>query len=427
MISSAQSLSCVQLFATPWTAALQASLSITNSWSLFKLMLLSWWCHSTISCSVVPFFSSFNLSQHQDLLQWVSSSHQGTKILEFQLQISPSNEYSGVISFRMNWLDLLAVQVTLKSLLQHHSSKASVLQCTAFFIVQLSHLYMTIGKMITLTRWTFVGKVMPLLFNMLSGLVISFLPSSKHLSISWLQSPTAVILKTPKIKSVTVSAVSPSICHEVMGPVAMIFIFWMLSFKPTFSLSSFTFIKSLFSSSLLYAIRVVSSVYLWLLIFLPAILIPACASSSPAFLMMYSAYNLNKQSDNIQPWCTPFLIWNHSAVPCPVITIASWTAYRFLRRQVVCYSYLFKNFPQFVLIHTVKGFGTVNKAEVDVFLQFPCFLDDPKMLAIWSPVPLPFLNSAWTSGISQFTYCWSLAWRILSISLLVCEMSAIVW
>ena len=157
MISSAQSLSCVQLFATPWTAALQASLSITNSWSLFKLMLLSWWCHSTISSSVVPFFSSFNLSQHQDLLQWVSSSHQGTKILEFQLQISPSNEYSGVISFRMNWLDLLAVQVTLKSLLQHHSSKASVLQCTAFFIVQLSHPYMTTGKTIALIRQTFVG------------------------------------------------------------------------------------------------------------------------------------------------------------------------------------------------------------------------------------------------------------------------------
>ena len=146
MISSARSLSRVQLFATPWTVARQASLSITNSRSLFKLMLLSRWCHSTISCSVVPFSSSFNLSQHQNLLQWVSSSHQGEKILQFQLQISPSSEYSGMISFGMNWLDLLAVQVTLKSLLQHHSSKASVLQCTAFFIVQLSHPYMTTGK-----------------------------------------------------------------------------------------------------------------------------------------------------------------------------------------------------------------------------------------------------------------------------------------
>ena len=140
---------------------------------------------------------------------------------------------------------------------------------------------------------------MSLLFNMLSRLVITFLPRSKHLLISWLQSPSAVILVPPKIKSATVSTVSPSICHEVMGPDAMILVFWMLSFKPTFSLSSFTFIKRLFSSYALSAIRVVSSAYLKLLIFLPAILIPACASSSPAFLMMYSAYKLNKQGDNI--------------------------------------------------------------------------------------------------------------------------------
>ena len=119
-----------------------------------------------------------------------------------------------------------------------------------------------------------------------------------------------------------------------MGPDAMILVFWMLSFKPTFSLSSFTFIKRLFSSSLLFAIRVVSSVYLRLLIFLPAILIPACASSSLAFHMMYSAYKLNKQSDNTQPWRTPCPIWNQSVVPCPVLTVASWPAYRFLRRQI---------------------------------------------------------------------------------------------
>ena len=147
-----------------------------------------------------------------------------------------------------------------------------------------------------------------LLFNMLSRLVIAFLPRSKHLLISWLQSPSAVILEPQKIKSVTVSIVSPSISHEVMGPDAMIFVFWMLSFKPTFSLSSFTFINRLFSSSSLSAIRVVSSAYLRLLIFLPAILVPACASSSPAFLMMYSAYKLNKQGDGIQPWHTPFPI-----------------------------------------------------------------------------------------------------------------------
>ena len=131
----------------------------------------------------------------------------------FSFSISPSNEYSGLISFRMYWLDLLAVQGTLKSLLQHHSSKASILRCSAFFTVQLSHPYMTTGKTIALTRWTFVGKVMSLLFNMLSRLVITFLPRSKCLLISWLQSPFAVILEPQKIKSVTVSTVSPSICH----------------------------------------------------------------------------------------------------------------------------------------------------------------------------------------------------------------------
>ena len=142
---------------------------------------------------------------------------------------------------------------------------------------------------------------MSLLFNMLSRWVITFLPRSKWLLILWLQSPSAVILEPPKIKSNTVSTVSPSISHEVMGPDAMIFVFSMSSFKPTSSLSSFTFIKRLFHSSSLSAIRVVSSAYLRLLIFLPAILIPACTSSSPAFLMMYSASKLNKQGDNTQP------------------------------------------------------------------------------------------------------------------------------
>ena len=142
---------------------------------------------------------------------------------------------------------------------------------------------MTTGKNIALTRWTFVDKVMSLLFNMLSGLVITFLPRSKCLLISWLQSPSAVILEPPKIKSATVYTVSPTICHEVMGPDIMILVFWMLSFKPTFSLSSFTFIKKLFSSSSLSAIRVVSSAYLRLLIFLPAILIPACALPAQGF------------------------------------------------------------------------------------------------------------------------------------------------
>ena len=144
---------------------------------------------------------------------------------KFSFSISPSNEYSGLISFRIDWLYLLAVKGTLKRLLQHHSSKASILRHSAFFIVQLSHPYMSIGKTIALTRQTFVGKVMFLLFNMLSRLVIVFLPRSKHLLISWLQSPSAVILEPKKVKSLTVSIVSPSICHEVRGPDALILVF----------------------------------------------------------------------------------------------------------------------------------------------------------------------------------------------------------
>ena len=168
----------------------------------------------------------------------------------FSFSISPANEYSGLIFFRMNWMDLLAVQGTLKSPLQHQISKASILQQPTFFTVQLSYTYMTTGKIIALTRPTFVGKVMSLLFNMLSRLVIAFLPRSKHLLVSWLQSPFAVILEPPKMKSVSVSIVSPCICHEVMGLDAMILVFWMLSFKPTFSLSTFTFINRFFTSLL---------------------------------------------------------------------------------------------------------------------------------------------------------------------------------
>ena len=158
------------------------------------------------------------------------------KYWSFSFSISPSKEHPGLISFRMDWLDLLAVQETLKSLLQHHSSKASILQPSALFTVHLSHSYMTTGKTTALTRWTFVGKVTSLLLNMLSRLVITFLPRSKRLLISWLQSTSVVILEPPKIKSATVYTVSPSISHEVMGPDAMICIFWMLSFKPIFSL-----------------------------------------------------------------------------------------------------------------------------------------------------------------------------------------------
>ena len=152
------------------------------------------------------------------------------KYWSFSYNISPSSKHPGLISFRMDWLDLLAVQGTLKSLLQHqHSSKTSVLQCSAFFIVQLSHPYMTSGKTISLTRQTFVGKVMSLLFNMLSRLIITFLPRSKHLLISWLQSSSAVILEPPKIMPLF-STICPCISHEVMGPDAMIFVFLRLSF-----------------------------------------------------------------------------------------------------------------------------------------------------------------------------------------------------
>ena len=140
--------------------------------------------------------------------------------------------------------------------------------------------------------------------------------------------PSVVNLGPPKIKSATIS---PSICHEVMGLYAMILLFWMLIFKPTFSLSSFIFINRLFSC-LISAIRVLSSVYLRLLMFLPEILIPGCTSSSLAFCTMHSAYKLNKQGDNIQPWCTPFPIWNQSVIPCSVLTVASWPAYRFFKR-----------------------------------------------------------------------------------------------
>ena len=225
MFSSVQSLSRVQLFATPWTAG-QASLSITNSRSLFKffsIKLVMQSNHLILCCPLLllpSIFPNIRVYSNESILRirW-------PKYWSFSFNISPSDEHSELISFRMDWLDLLAVQGTLKSLLQHHTSKASILWPSAFLIVQLSHPYMTTGKTIALTRLIFVGKVMSLLFNILSMLVITFLPRSKHLLTSWLQSPSAVILEPKKIKSVTVSTVSPSICYEVMGPDAMILVF----------------------------------------------------------------------------------------------------------------------------------------------------------------------------------------------------------
>ena len=205
-LSSVQSLSHVWLFATPWAAARQASRSIINFQSppkprSIKLVMPSnhlILCHPLFLLpSIFPSIRVFS-NESPLLIRW-------PKYWSFSFSVSPSNEHPGLISFRMDWLALLAVQGTLKSLLQHHSSKASILQRSAFFIVQLLHLYMTTENTIALTRWTFVDKVMSQLFNMLYRLVITFTPRSKRLLISWLQSPSAVILEPRKIKSATVS------------------------------------------------------------------------------------------------------------------------------------------------------------------------------------------------------------------------------
>ena len=207
--------SIVSYSATPRIAARQAFLSITNSRSLPKLMSIESampsshliLCHPLLLLPPTPPSTRVFSNESTLCMRW-------PKYWSFSFSISPSNEHPGLISFRMDWLDLLAVQGTLKSFLQHHSSKASIFRHSAFFTVQFSHLYMTTGKTVALTRQVFVGKVMSLLFNMPSRLVITFLPRSKRLLISWLQSPSAVILEPQKIKSDTVSTVSPSISHE---------------------------------------------------------------------------------------------------------------------------------------------------------------------------------------------------------------------
>ena len=223
-----------------------------------------------------------------------------SKYWSFSFYISPSNDYSGLISFRSDCFDLHAVQGPHKSLLQDHNSKKSILLCSAFFLVQLSYPYKTTGKTIALTRWTFVSKVMTLLCHMLSSFVIVFLSKSKCLLISWLQSMSMTFCDAQENKICRYFHFFP-VCYEVMGPDAVILVFWMLSFKPAFSISSYTFITRLFSSFSLLDIRKISSAYLMLLIFLLAILIPAWDSFCLAFRMMYSAYKLNKQGDNIQP------------------------------------------------------------------------------------------------------------------------------
>ena len=230
--SSNQSLSRVLLFATPWTAARQASLSITISQSLLKRMSVELMMpsdHLILCCPLFLLPSIFPCTRvfsNESVLpiRW-------PKYQSFSFRNQSYNEYLWLISFIIDWFDLLAVQRTLESLLQHHSSKPSILQRSAFFMVHFSHPYMTTGKTIALTRRTFVSKVLSLLFNMLSRLVIAFLSRSKRLLTSWLQSPSAVIMEPQKIKSATVS---PSICHEVMRPDGMIFVFWVLILSQLF-------------------------------------------------------------------------------------------------------------------------------------------------------------------------------------------------
>ena len=263
-------------------------------------------------------------------------------------QLFPSGDQSGGTSVSALVLPMniqgwfpwgLIVRISLQSKGLSRVFSNNTVQKHQFFSIQVSlysnsHIHASLLEKPYLWLYRpFLAKYC-LLFNMLSRFVIAFLPRSKYLLISWLQSPSAVILEPKKRKSIAVSIVSPSICHEVMGQDAMILVFWMLSFKPAFSLSSFTVIKRLSSSSLIFPIRVISYAYLRSLISLLAILIPACVSSNLAFPMMYSAYRLNKRIDNIQPWHTPFPLWNQSVVTCQVLTVASWPAYRFLRRHV---------------------------------------------------------------------------------------------
>ena len=259
--SSVQSLSRVRLFVTPWIAAHQASPSITNSWSSLGLTSIESVMPSShlILCRPLLLLSPLP-SQHQSLFQWVNSSHEVAKVLVSALASFLPKKSQGWSP--SEWTDWISLQS--KGFSRIFSN--TTVQKHQFFGTQPSSQSNSHIHTWPQEKRTFVGKVMSLLLIMLSRFVITFLPRSKHLLISWLQSPSAVILEPKKVKSDTVSTVSPSISHEVIGPEAMIFVFWMLSFKPNFSLSSFTFIKRLFSSSSLSAIRVVSSAYLRLLI-----------------------------------------------------------------------------------------------------------------------------------------------------------------
>ena len=287
MIKVVQLISHVWLFVNPWTIAHQASLSFSISQTLLKLMSIESvmpsnhliLCHPLLLLPLI--FLSIRVFSKESALRI-----RRPKYWSFSFSISPSNVYSGLISFRIDWFDL-AIQGTLKRLLQHHSSKALILQRNLLY----GPTFISVHGYWENHRFDctdLCSKVMFLLLYILSRFVIAFLSRNKRLFISWLQSPSTVILEPKKIKSVTVSTFPPSICHEVMRPDAMILVFWMFSFKPAFY-SSLSPSSRHSSSSSLSTIRVVSSAYLRLLIFLPAILIPACASSSLAFHMMYYA------------------------------------------------------------------------------------------------------------------------------------------
>ena len=306
-LSSVQSLSCVWLFMTPWTAAHQASLSITNSWSLLKLTstesVMSF-NHLILCCPLLLLPSLF--PRIRVFSSELALCIKRPKYWSCSFSISTSNKYSGLISFRIDWFVILAIQRTLMSLLQHQFKSINSLALSFRYSPTLTSIH-DYWENHSFNCMDLCLQSNVSTFNMLSRLS-DFLPRSKHIFISWMQSPSAVILEPPKRMSVSVFIVSPSICHEVMGPDAMIFVFWMLSFKPAFSLSSFTFIKRFFSYSSLSAIRVVTSAYLKLLIFLLETLILAFVTVSLEFRMMYSAYKLNKEGNNIQPLHTPFPI-----------------------------------------------------------------------------------------------------------------------
>ena len=291
MFSSVQLLSRVWLFVTPWITGLPVHHQLPE-FTQTHVHLVGDAIQPSHSLSS-PSLPVLIPSQHQSfpVSQFFPSGGQSigasASVLRMNIQDWFPLGLTGLISLQFKGLSGVFSRATI----QRHQFFS-----TQPFLGFNSHIHTwLLGKTIALTIQTFVGKVMSLLFNTLSRFVIAFFPRSKCLLISWLQSPPTVILEPKKIKSVTVSIVSPSIYHEVMGPDAMIFISWMLTFQPTFSLFSFIFIKRLFSSSSLSAIRVVSSAYLRLLIFLPAVLIPACASASLVFLVMYSADKLYKQ------------------------------------------------------------------------------------------------------------------------------------